>query len=53
LVVHPVVVTVGEQLFDGLDKRQDLHLAEVTTFREGAVLLTYKTAETSTPDRQS
>jgi dihydrofolate reductase len=55
LVVHPVVVTVGEHLFDGVDKGQDLHLAEVTTFREGAILLTYKSykaAETSTPDRQ-
>lgn len=56
LIVHPVVVTVGEQLFDGLEKRQDLHLSEVTAFREGALLVTYQayeTAETSTPGQQS
>lgn len=45
LVVHPVLVEVGERLFDRLEARTDLHLLSATPIGEDAVLLTYTPAE--------
>lgn len=42
IVVHPVVVEVGEHLFSNLEKRLDLELLTVEPFKEGGVLLTYR-----------
>ncbi len=44
MLVHPVLVEVGERLFDDLAARKDLHLVEVKPFEDGAVLMTYRTA---------
>ncbi len=41
LIVHPVVVSRGRQLFEDLDDRTDLQLADVTTFPGGAMIVTY------------
>ncbi|MPV35913.1 dihydrofolate reductase family protein [Georgenia subflava] len=41
IVVHPVVVEVGERLFSGVETRTDLTLESATTFSEGGVLLAY------------
>lgn len=42
ILLHPVVVNVGERLFDDLAAQKDLHLVDVKPFEEGAVLLTYR-----------
>ncbi len=39
--LHPVVVTVGEHLFDGLKKRKDFRLLEVEALGDGGVLVKY------------
>ena len=44
-VMHPVLVEVGERLFERLETRTDLHLVSATPFVEDAVLLTYTHAE--------
>lgn len=39
--VHPVVVPVGEHLFDDLKKKKDFHLIDVTPLEGGAILVRY------------
>lgn len=38
---HPVIVEVGERLFDGIETRTDLQLKNVTTLDEGGVIVAY------------
>ncbi|MES2464569.1 MAG: dihydrofolate reductase family protein [Armatimonadota bacterium] len=47
LQVHPVVVNVGEYLFDNLKQRKDFHLAGVKPLKDGSMLVTYKPVKTS------
>jgi dihydrofolate reductase len=42
--VHPVVVHFGERLFDGVTKRRNLDLVEVTPLKAGGMLTTYRSA---------
>jgi dihydrofolate reductase len=41
--VHPVVVNVGEHLFDSLKDRKDLHLVDAKPLEDGSISVTYKT----------
>jgi dihydrofolate reductase len=43
--VHPVVVNIGEHLFDGLKKRKNFRLLDVKSLKGGAMLVTYASAE--------
>src|SRR5919108_6061008 len=45
ILLHPVVVNVGEHLFDNLKMRKDFHLVDVKTFEDDAILVTYKPAK--------
>ncbi|MEU4539802.1 dihydrofolate reductase family protein [Streptosporangium sp. NPDC023825] len=49
ILVHPVVVNVGERLFDDLAAQKDLHLVDVKPLKEGAILVTYRPAWTVPP----
>jgi dihydrofolate reductase len=40
-VWHPVIVEVGERLFDAIETRTDLQLKNVTTLDEGGVIVAY------------
>ena len=40
--VRPVVVNVGEHLFDGLKARKDFHLIDVKPLADGSIFLKYK-----------
>ncbi len=40
--LRPVVVNVGEHLFDGLQKRKDFQLIHVETLAEGTLFIRYK-----------
>lgn len=40
--IRPVVVNVGEHLFDNLKARKDLELIEVTPLKEGSIFVRYK-----------
>src|SRR5919106_5343 len=43
--VRPVVVNVGEHLFDDLKARKDFHLVDVKSFEDGSFLVTYTPAD--------
>jgi dihydrofolate reductase len=43
--IHPVVVTVGEHLFDGLKKKKNFSLVDVKPLEAGAILVTYASAK--------
>lgn len=42
--VRPVVVNVGEHLFDNLQSRKDFQLIEVTPLKEGSLFVKYRPA---------
>ena len=46
--IRPVVVNVGEQLFDNLKARKDFELIEVTPLKEGTIFVKYKIREKET-----
>ncbi|MEI3611427.1 dihydrofolate reductase family protein [Pseudogracilibacillus sp. SO30301A] len=48
VLVHPVVVNVGEHLFDNLKERKDFQLLDVKTLTDGSLLITYEPAKSST-----
>ena len=41
VVVHPVIVEVGEHLCDGIKTRRDLQLKTVTTLDDSGVIIVY------------
>lgn len=43
--VHPVVVNVGEHLFDDIKERKDFHLVDAKPLEGGSILVTYKPAK--------
>ena len=43
LMVHPVIWGNGTRLFDGLNERKNLMLADTGTFKSGVVVLHYLT----------
>jgi dihydrofolate reductase len=43
--VHPVVVNVGEHLFDSLQDRKDLHLVDAKPLKDGSISVTYELAK--------
>lgn len=43
--VHPVVVNVGEHLFDNLKKKKDFQLMEAKALQDGAILVKYAPAK--------
>lgn len=45
IVMHPVVVNVGEHLFDNLNEQKEFHLVDVKTLKVGSLLLTYRPAK--------
>lgn len=45
VLVHPVVVNVGEHLFDNLKERKDFRLVGVKTLTDGSLLVTYEPAK--------
>ncbi|MBD1383584.1 dihydrofolate reductase family protein [Metabacillus arenae] len=45
ILVHPVVVNVGEHLFDNLKEQKDFHLVDVKTLTDGSLLVTYEPAK--------
>ncbi|GGD98288.1 dihydrofolate reductase family protein [Paenibacillus nasutitermitis] len=45
IVMHPVVVNVGEHLFDNLKVQKEFHLVDVKTLKVGSLLVTYKPAK--------
>ncbi|WP_152654810.1 dihydrofolate reductase family protein [Oceanobacillus sp. CFH 90083] len=45
VLVHPVVVNVGERLFDNLKEQKDFHLVDVKTLTDGSLLVTYEPAK--------
>jgi dihydrofolate reductase len=47
LAVHPVIIGKGRPLFQHIEDRHKLELAEVKGYRSGVVLMTYKTAGSS------
>jgi dihydrofolate reductase len=47
IAVRPVVVNVGEHLFDGLKARKDLRLVDVHAFDDGSFVVTYEPADGS------
>ena len=44
ITVHPVIVSEGRRLFEGLDGRTDLRLVNIDRFDGGAMTLVYSTA---------
>jgi dihydrofolate reductase len=48
VLVHPVVIGGGKQLFKGISEKQRLKLASARPFNSGVVLLTYQRAEPTT-----
>ncbi|MDN4070084.1 dihydrofolate reductase family protein [Paenibacillus vini] len=44
IVMHPVVVNVGEHLFDNLNEQKEFHLVDVKTLKVGSLLVTYRPA---------
>jgi len=42
LLIRPVVVNVGEHLFDDLKFRKDFQLVEVSSLKEGSIFVKYK-----------
>jgi dihydrofolate reductase len=44
--VRPVVVNVGEHLFDDIKKRKDFHLVDVKSLADGSIFVKYKPAKT-------
>lgn len=44
--VRPVVVDVGERLFDGVQGRKDFELVDVQPLKDGSMVVTYKPAKT-------
>lgn len=46
--VRPVVVNVGEHLFDNLKSRKEFELIEVTPLKEGTIFVKYKIREKET-----
>jgi dihydrofolate reductase len=44
-LMHPVIVEVGERLFDEIETRTDLNLKSVTTLSEGGVVVAYARVE--------
>ncbi|MBD2704839.1 dihydrofolate reductase family protein [Spirosoma sp. BT702] len=44
--IRPVVVTVGEHLFDELSARKDFDLIEATPLKEGSIFVKYKPVKT-------
>jgi dihydrofolate reductase len=44
--VHPVVVTVGEHLFDAIKSQKNFHLEDAKPLEDGSILVTYKPAKT-------
>lgn len=47
ILIRPVVVNVGEHLFDNLKARKDFELVEVTPLKEGSIFVKYKSAKAS------
>ncbi|MBT2760609.1 dihydrofolate reductase family protein [Paenibacillus sp. ISL-20] len=45
IVMHPVVVNVGEHLFDNLKEQKEFHLVDVKTLKIGSLLVTYRPAK--------
>ena len=45
IAVRPVVVSVGEHLFDDLKARKDFRLVEVNAFADGSFVVTYEPAD--------
>ena len=45
IAVRPVVVGVGEHLFDGLKARKDFRLMEVSALEDGSFVVTYEPAD--------
>jgi dihydrofolate reductase len=45
IVMHPVVVNVGEHLFDNLKEQKEFHLVDVKTLKVGSLLVTYRPAK--------
>jgi dihydrofolate reductase len=43
--VRPVVVNVGEQLFEGMQERIDFELVQVQPLADGSMIVTYKLAQ--------
>jgi dihydrofolate reductase len=44
--VRPVVVNVGEHLFDDIKERKDFHLVDAKSLEDGSIFVTYKPAKT-------
>jgi dihydrofolate reductase len=44
--MRPVVVNVGEHLFDTLKERKDFELVDAKPLKDGSILVTYKPAKT-------
>lgn len=44
--IHPVVVNVGEHLFDNLKAQKDFRLMDVQALKDGSILVTYAPAKT-------
>ena len=49
--VRPVVVNVGEHLFDGLKARKNFRLVDVNVFDDGSFVVTYQPADGASPAR--
>jgi dihydrofolate reductase len=43
--VRPVVVNVGEHLFDGLKEQKDFYLVDATSLKDGSLFVKYKPTE--------
>jgi dihydrofolate reductase len=44
--LHPVVVNVGEHLFDSINARKDFLLVDAKALKDGSIVVTYKPAKT-------
>jgi dihydrofolate reductase len=47
--VRPVVVNVGEHLFDAVEDRLDFHLIDAKPLEDGSILVTYEPAKETPP----
>jgi len=47
LAVHPVILGKGKQLFENIEDRHNLTLADAKGYKSGVTLLTYKTDRTT------
>jgi dihydrofolate reductase len=45
IIVHPVIVSEGERLFENLDGRTDFRLISADVFKHGAILVKYAVAK--------